>query len=289
MERGEEDEFGGDKMANIKPVNLDTGEVVTTTHGIFNIAQSEGYKKHKEREKYIIKNPGHRWVASYHDPIRNIIKDLSLIEAGAIVKLLPYLRFKGEGKLIKDSKPIKQADIQSIFKRGKKATREILERLQELGVIQVLKDGRNNVYVISANFHTMGEVSKGVGFTKLYREKTNDIVSDLDLNETGLLYKILPFFHYQTYYLCANPDEPNPEVIQHLNREQLAEAIGHDAMTTTRMVDKLRAKGVIMTTSSGNSTLYLVHPDVMFRKEAEDEYTTVVRRMFEEHMKKRRV
>ncbi|HHY2689986.1 TPA: hypothetical protein ACV5PF_003793 [Bacillus cereus] len=66
---------------------------------------------------------------------------LTLTEAGAIIKLLPFLRFKSEGKLIKNGKPLKQMDIQRIFKRGKVATTKILTRLEELSVIHVMKEG----------------------------------------------------------------------------------------------------------------------------------------------------
>ncbi|MGN4945201.1 hypothetical protein [Bacillus cereus group sp. MYBK104-2] len=51
------------------------------------------------------------------------------------------MRFKSDGKLIKDGNPLKQADIQCIFKREKVTTIIILDRLIELGVISIVKEG----------------------------------------------------------------------------------------------------------------------------------------------------
>jgi len=268
-------------------LNTQTGEITDLEgYTLQSPIQKEMIRKHYEKERAKLRMDGRWFIMCYHDPIRKIIRDLSLIEAGAVIKLLPFLRFKSEGKLLKNGKPLKQSDIQHILKRGKKATQAILDRLETLGVIEKERDGRNNVYYISLTFHSMGDVISDAKFTKLYQVKAKQIADELDLNEIGLLYKILPFFHFQTYYLCDNPDEEEPEIIRHLNREQLAALIGHDPQTVYENINKLRSKGVIMTTGSRNTTHYLVHPDVMFRKEIEDEYTRVVRRMFEEHRRK---
>ncbi|MFS1516087.1 hypothetical protein V1503_06125 [Bacillus sp. SCS-151] len=265
-------------ITNILVIDRSTGEEITANYVVTNRRQAAAYRRRKEAEQYEMTDVGKRWVASYHDPIRNIIKDLSLIEAGAIVKLLPFLRFKGEGKLA-----LKQTEIQRIFKRGKDATRDILDRLHSLSVISIQKEGRSNVFYISANFHTIGDVREGERFTKLYQVKTSEIVDGLDLSTTGLLYKALPFFHYSEYYLCANPNEENPEVIEHLNREQLAEAIGHDADTVTEAIKKLRSNRAILTTKSGRTIRYLIHPDLMFRQKVETDWTKSVRKMFAQH------
>ncbi len=280
-------------MSNVvqRTYNPETGEIGTFIPDGSGVTyrteeQRETARQHFERERMKLTYRGLNWVACYHEAILGIVRDLSLIEAGALIKLLPFLRFKSAGKLVADGKPLKQADIARILGRKKRQTIDILAQLEKLRVITCEKEGRSNVYYISVDFHSMGDVVEGASFTKLYQVKAREIAEELTLSEIGLLYKILPFFHYQTYYLCENPDEENPEVIRHLNREQLAEKIGHDPQTVTELVGKLRSKGVLMTTGSRNTTHYLVHPDVMFRKEYEDEYTRVVRRMFEEHRRK---
>lgn len=270
-------------------INVETGEV-----GRF-IPEGEGYevttqeqrdqrRKYYAQEKAKAQRLGMRWTACYHDAIRSITRDLTLTEAGALIRLLPFLRFKSDGMLIDNGKPLKQADIQRIICRGKRSTIDILTRLEALGVVTKEVSGRSNVYSISIEYHTFGNVRDGMKFTKLYQYHTNEITRDLDLNEIGLLYKILPYFHYRTFYLCANPDEPDEFAIEHLTREQLAELIGHEPETVSRLVAKLSGKGVILSTKALNSVNYIVHPDVMYRQESEEpEYTEVVRKMFAQH------
>lgn len=272
-------------------INPETGEIghfvpYDAGYEIVSAEQREQRRKWYAREKAAARRLEMRWVACYHDAIQAITKDLTLTEAGALIRLLPFLRFKSDGALVKDGKPLKQADIQRIFKRSKANTTAILKRLESLGVIKREAVGRSNEYYISVEFHTFGSVREGARFTKLYQFHANEITSDLDLNEIGLLYKILPYFHYKTFYLCANPDEPDEFAIQHLTREELAAAIGHDPDTVTTIVNRLQSKGVIMSTKAWRTTHYIVHPDVMYRQEGEDiEYTAAIRKMFERHRK----
>ncbi len=270
-------------MRNIQVVDTSTGEVVSEDYTLRHCNSDESYRLQREKEHYRLYEKGRHWVAGYHDPLRELIRNLSLTEAGAVIKLLPYLRFKSEGKLIKDGKPLKQAEIQRIFKRGKSATTTILTNLSDTGVISILKEGRSNVFYISTEFHSMGSVREGERFTKIYQVKAREITDDLDLHEAGLLYKILPFFHFSEYYLCTNPNEDNPKVIKHMNREDLADAVGHEPETVSRCVAKLQSKGAILTTRSGNSVRYLVHPDVLFRQSIETDWTRSVRKLFEQH------
>jgi len=278
-------------VSNVIPIgiNPETGEIgrfVPYGQGyeVTTPKQREARRKHVKRAQAVESRNGMRWVACYHDAIRDITQSMSLTEAGALIRLLPFLRFKGDGKLIENGKPLKQADIQRIIGRSKPVTIALLKRLEELSVITKETSGRSNVYAFNGDFHTYGIVNEGVKFTKLYQYHTNEITRDLDLNEIGLLYKILPYFHYQTFYLCANPDEDSEDNIDHLTRERLAELIGHEPETVSRLISKLQSKGVILSTKAMNSVNYIVHPDVMYRQETEDaEYAGMVRRLFKQH------
>ena len=271
---------------NLSVIDVDTGELVRDgSVSIRHASQDEGYRQAIEKDRYKLATSDKHWVASYHDPIEEVSSRLSLTETGAIIKLIPYMRFKTNGKLIKDGKPIKQADIQRVLKRGKTATRDILNKLESEGVISVLKEGRSNVFYISARFHDKGSVRDSDKFTKLYQVRTREITDELELHEAGILYKILPYFHYTEYYLVDNPDEEDVSKLRYIGRNELAKRIGMRRQDLTKAVNKLRSKGALMSTNSSNSTLYLVHPDVMFRQTTETEWTEVVRKMFANHAK----
>lgn len=274
------------KNHNLGVIDFETGELVTDgSVSLRHRSQDEGYQKHLEKERYQYATSDVHWVASYHDPIERISKELSLTETGAIIKLLPYMRFRAQGKLIKDGKPLKQADIQRIFKRGRTATRDILNELQAKGVISVQKEGRSNVFYISAEFHEKGNVRESERFTKLYQVRTREITDALALHEAGILYKILPYFHYSEYYLVDNPDESDLSKLRYIGRNELADRIGMREYDLTQAVRKLRSKGALMSTESGKSIRYLVHPDVMFRQSIETDWTDAVRKMFAAHRK----
>lgn len=272
-------------MSNLRVIDVSTGELQGAEYSIRHRNQDAAYRDIAEKERYLFATKERHWVASYHDPIEEISRELSLTETGAIIKLLPYMRFRTRGKLIKDGKPLRQSDIQRIFKRGKTATIDILRTLEEKDVISVLKEGRSNVYFISARFHEMGGVKESERFTKLYQVRTREITDELALHEAGILYKIIPYFHFDRYYLCANPNEPDREKLRYINRKELAEIAGLNEDDVTRTVSKLRRLGALMSTKSGNTVRYLVHPDVMFRQAIETEWTKAVREMFDAHRK----
>lgn len=268
-------------------VDTETGEIISDGSAyVRHASQDEGYRKKIEQDRFKGSPDQKHWIASYHEPINEISSDLSLTEAGAIIKLIPYIKFRSFGKLIKDDKPLKQAAIQRIFKRGKDATREILRNLEDKGVISVEKEGRSNVFFISAKFHEMGNVRNGDMFTKLYKVRTREITDGLELVEAGILYKILPYFHFSEYYLVDNPDEQDTDKLRYIGRDELADRIGMHRQDLSAAVRKLRNKGALMSTHSGRSVRYLVHPDIMFRQSMETDWTDAVRKLFEPHMKK---
>lgn len=271
--------------ADIRVIDVTTGVDHSEEYSLRKRSQDEGYIRTLEKERYRTETADRHWVASYHDPIEELSKRLSLTETGAIIKLIPYMRFKTNGKLIKDGKPLKQADIQRIFKRGKTATRDILAKLEAEGVISVLKEGRSNVFYISARFHEKGSVRESERFTKLYQVRTREITDDLALHEAGILYKILPYFHFSEYYLVDNPNEPDVDKLRYIGRNELADRIGMRRQDLTKAVNKLRDKGALMSTNSNQQTRYIVHPDVMFRQSVETDWTDAVRKMFDKHRK----
>lgn len=241
---------------------------------------AEAYKEHKRLETLKTLGRGKTWVACYHDPIKEIIQEMTLTEAGAVLKLLPYLHFKAEGKIAKDGNSLGAKEIGDLLNKGKTQTRAIIERLDALKVIVKQKEGRKNVYYISKMFHTMGEVLEGMRFTKLYQKRTKEILDQLKLNEAGLLYKMLPYFHYSEYCLCTNPDEEDATKLDLLTREELAVLIGHEPETVSRYINALINQNVILKMTASKSVNYYVHPDVMFRKQVEDERTEQIRELF---------
>jgi hypothetical protein len=232
---------------------------------------------------------GRNYVVAYNDAVSDIIRNLTLIEAGAMVKIMLQLRINGEGKLLKGSmvhpEPMNKADIARVLGRSKSNASSLVDRLVSLELLESKQDG----FYVNKRFHTMGErIANGV-FTKVYTVRAKEITDKLRLNEIGMLYKIIPFFHYSEYYLCVNPNA-DKSLIDYIGRETLADAIGHDVGTLSKIMSRLQSVGAILVTGTRKEVRYLVHPDLMFRQAEglETEWTNAVRKLFDDHAKKAR-
>jgi len=232
---------------------------------------------------------GRNYVVSYNDAVFDIIRDLTLTEAGAMVKIVLQLRIKGDGRLLKGSlvnaEPMNKSDIAKVLGRSKSNSNALVDRLILLGLLDNKSDG---IYV-NKRFHSMGDRIAGEVFTKVYTVRAKEITSKLRLNEIGMLYKIIPFFHYSEYYLCVNPNV-NKSLIEYIGRETLAESIGHDVATVSKIMSRLQSVGAILVTGTRKEVRYLVHPDLMFRQAEgyESQWTVAVRKLFDDHAKKSR-
>lgn len=229
---------------------------------------------------------GRSYFMSSNEDVASIIADLSFNEAGALIKLLLTLKMNNGGRLESgEGKPLKRADLARVLGRSRKAAGEVIDRLLAIGVL--LSDGE--YFVINERYHIMGRNTFNGPFTKMYTVRTRDLIADLKLNEIGLLYKIIPFFHYSEYYLCVDAD-CEASGIEYMGREGLAKAIGHAPDTVGRLMRKLQSAGAILITGTKNEVRYLVHPDLMFRQAegTETEWTIAVRKLFEDHAKKAR-
>jgi predicted transcriptional regulator len=232
---------------------------------------------------------GRNYVVSYNESVASVISDLSLTDAGAMVKIMLQLRINGDGKLLKGSiinaKPMNKTDIAKVLSRSKKNANMIIDRLESLELLIVKPDG---IYV-NKRFHSMGGRISNEEFTKLYTVRAKEITGNLRLNEIGMLYKIIPFFHYSEYYLCVNPNA-DKSLIEYIGRETLAESIGHDVSTVSKVISRLQSVGAILVTGTRNEVRYLVHPDLLFRQSEgyESEWTAAVRKLFDDHAKKMR-
>lgn len=232
---------------------------------------------------------GRNYVVSYNNAISEIIRDLSLTEAGAMIKILLQLRINGDGKLLKGSmvrpEPMNKTDIARVLGRSKSSTNALVDRLISLDLLDSRPDG----FYVNKRFHTMGERVANEVFTKMYTVRAKEIIENLRLNEIGMLYKIIPFFHYSEYYLCVNPNADKSQ-IEYIGRETLAQAIGHDVATVSKMMGRLQSVGAILVTGTRKEVRYLVHPDLLFRQAEgyESEWTHAVRKLFDDHAKKSR-
>lgn len=235
------------------------------------ISDIEEQRAHYRRLEAMKSGGNTGYVNCYHDPIKALSERLELHELGALLKLLPYMSREHGGELITRGKRMGIDDIAKVIGKSKRPTIRIVTSLTDSGVLIAEKDGKRHVYRVNPEYHSIGAVIGNNRFTKLYQTKTRLNIEKVSIQAAGLLYKTIPYFHFQRYYLCANPNESNPREICHLTQEDLAALIGEDPSTVSRRIQELIRAGFIMRMESYGNYVLIVNPDVMYRKKYRDE------------------
>ncbi|HET7615890.1 MAG TPA: hypothetical protein VFK27_02945 [Bacillales bacterium] len=246
------------------------------------LERNQLYKDQRFKRRF---HHGRNYVVSYVDQVRKIAGDITLGEAGALIRLLLHLRIKSEGVIMYEGRPARKSDIAKIFGVTRPTANKYIDKFTEVGVLEVAE----KQFVINRDYHAMGGRLKKQDFTKLYTVKAREIVGRLTLEEVGMLYHFLPYFHYTRYYLCDNPTS-DPDELEYIGPSRLGELLGiHRTLVSERM-KRLQKAGAILVTGTRNETRYLVHPDLMFRQPegTDTEWKRSVRSLFAAHDRKKK-
>ncbi|MEV5028518.1 hypothetical protein [Paenibacillus sp. LPE1-1-1.1] len=240
----------------------------------------EGYRRKAAIEAA---GDGRKYVVSYHGPVRKLNDILNLNEIGAIMKLIPYMRFECNGELRYGTKRMGIEEIARAIGKAHRWTVTLVGGLVCVGVLVTEKDGKRNVYNVSAEYHTIGQAIKGTTFTRVYQTKTRTDIAKVSIQAAGLLYKMIPYIHYEYMYLCCNPNVRRREDIRHLSQTRFAKEVGVDDITALRCMHELMSAGFVMRAEAFGARIIRMNPDVMYRKKPRfehDEYTEFVREEF---------
>lgn len=281
-----------DNGKRLRVINIETGEIEHETNYVITEEQLEerreretrGRAVHQARKEYYEKD-SRKFVINLMEPIREVMRELTLTQAGVMMKLLPYTQ--KDGKLKSNGVPLTIKEIAKIIKRAEKATRTSLNELESIGLIK--SEGRPKTFSVNASYHLANTIQdrKNAKFVKLYKSKAKELLEGLSLVESGLVYKMIPFFHYETFILCANPNEPSPQLYEELSQTDLAELIRYDVEELRKLINRLRTKGVILQTESSYIKSHYVHPDLFYRMDRETDHARQLRAMFEHNEARR--
>lgn len=227
--------------------------------------------RESKRRKELAKGPVRYYVNCYHDSALLLSETLSIVELGALMKLVPYLRMNSGGKLYHEGKRMNATNIAKAIGKGKRASDTIVASLVDHGVLFTERDGRYVVYGINERFHSIGKHVRDTYYTKVYQVKTRTDIANLSIQAAGLLYKIIPYFNYEWCCLCDNPQETDKTKLRYMSHIQLAKLLGVDRKFIDRYTKELRKYGFIATHIVYDAELYVINPDIMYRKR--DEYT----------------
>lgn len=241
----------------------------------------EEIQEKKRLKAYIEREPTKHYVNCYHGPIAALNEILDVNEIGAIMKLIPYVRMNADGKLYYESNRMTVELMAKAIERSVRHTKTLVAKLFKEGVLTREKVGRSYVYSVDGRYHSMGYVVEGAQFTKVYQMKTRTDIRNISIQSAGVLYKMLPFFNYEHFVLCTNPNEADEDNIYPLSHREFARMVGVNRSVIDAGVKELIRYGFLSKFTSSNGELYIVNPDVATRRKSSiDESTEKVRSFF---------
>lgn len=226
----------------------------------------------KRRKELRESGPTRYYVNCYHDTAKLLSETLKVTELGVLMKLIPYLKMNSGGQLVHNGSRMTSSAIAKAIGKGKRTTDELLADLVSHGVLFTERDGRFVVYGINEFYHSIGKHVRKTYYTKVYQVKTRTDIANLTIQAAGLLYKMIPYFNYEYCCLCDNPEETDKTKLRYMSHIQLAQLIGVDRKFIDRYMKELRKYGFVATFLLHESELYVINPDIMYRKR--DEYTS---------------
>lgn len=250
--------------------------------------QLEAYKRKLEREARNAKRRKQRFVVCYHRTIKKLIKEVPIECLGVLANLLPYVKYNDEGRLYYEGEPINNKIIAKLIGKSVDRTKKLTAQLVKAGVLLTEKKGRSRVYKLSPEYHVMGEINKNLSFTKFYREAAKSKLKMLTIQQAGLLYAMIPYFHYSTFKLAFNPDEPDPDKVVAMTHKELAEEFNISTDSLTRWMKALMDLSIVLKISDGRVVHYKIHPDIMYRQEEDTDYAEMVRKDFRDFEESRK-
>lgn len=224
-----------------------------------------------KKRRELATGPRRAYVNCYHDTNKALSDLLAIHELGATMKLIPYIKFNSGGQLYYDGERMTATHIAKVIGKSKRPTDTIIQTLVSNGILFAERNGRFVVYGINEEYHAIGSNVRPTYFTKVYQVKTRTDIANLSIQAAGLLYKMIPFFNYEWCCLCENPEETDIEKIRYLSHIQIAKLLGVDRKFIDRYTKELRKFGFMATHIVCEAELYIINPDVMYRKR--DEYT----------------
>jgi hypothetical protein len=249
-------------------IDQGTGEILKVidwdTHYIRAKTQDEAYK----RKQFAMKDNRHFSFADMQH-IKEVISNISTVHCGYLLILQCFMEYR-TGKLTLKRKEMPKAvgTSESTFIR-------FWNEVRSHGIV-IEKKGE---YYVNPRFHFRSE-AKSDRVIKLFTTTLKQLRNDLKPAELGFLYKLLPYVHFETNMICADPFTA-PEDIQFLNKSQIAELVEMEEKKTSKMLDKLRKSGVIAETIRGEDKrvrLFTLNPYVFYRRKGQPDDT--LRNMF---------
>jgi len=206
--------------------------------------------------------------------MREITESLSNKTCGYILLLQPHIAFKS-GLLVSqgnDPKPLKVNDIARIWNVTRRTAITVLAEL-ELRSIVFECDGK---YTMNERYHFRKKAGGEVdALIKTYFTPLREFT--LSAADLGFVYKVLPYVHYDTNMVCAEPFA-EPHDIRFLNQREIADLVGMDEKKVIATLKRLSGADILrgyIEVSNRKDILTILNPHVFYRKKGKPDDTVM--------------
>jgi len=188
---------------------------------------------------------------------------------GHLLYLQTFINY--DGQLVKaDNSTMTKRDIQTVLCLQKTAFYEFFNAMLANGII--FEEGDH--YRINPAYHFRGSTDN-TRVIKSFSAKVRALYSARNAKHLGFIYKLLPFVHFDTNTVCANPFERNVEQVVQLSKKDIADLTGVSEKTVYSYLRKMKLgdEFVFAEIRRGQTKYYKLNPFIFYRKDGEPDAT----------------
>lgn len=252
----------------LRVIDTETGEDLSHDYTLRHRNQDESY-----RQKEYAGGRKYNFTASNMETLHEVYGVLTTAQCGYLMLLQCYVNYDGGTLVNPDGSLMNTSQMRKLLQleRKKSTFYDFMHACVESDIIR--ETGRT--YSVNPRYHFRGAFNNQI-VVKTYTTKLKEVYREVQASDIGLIYRMLPYVHYKTNALCANPFEHDPLKIRWFNRKELAEALGVDPATLGRRLSKMTFGGeFVIARIKFNSTVekYTFNPSVVYRREGKPDDT----------------
>lgn len=233
------------------------------THVVRSKAQIEGYKRKLERDG----GRGNMFSFADMENIRYITSNVPDRFCGYLLYLQSYLNY--DGVISNTNKtPMKRGDMMTALGVKRTTFSEFMKCMERHSIIYEEVRNGATVYTIDPAYHWRG-TTKNQRVIKVFSTALRELYRDVGAADLGFVYKLLPFVHFETNFICGNPYESDPNNIAKLGMDDIARLTGLTSMSVYNKMRKLKLDEhyVFAQVSRGDTAYYMINPFIFYRRD----------------------
>ncbi|WP_269409619.1 hypothetical protein [Lentibacillus daqui] len=237
----------GNKVASLtseEPIGIITPR--SDTYGVDEAGRAYVYEsiESKERKRLYAsyKRDKRHFTFTHMQRVLEITESLTNKQCGYVLMLQPYIQYETNVLVTagRNPKPLDINAIAKIFGIQRRYAKQAIQTLTDASVI--MENG--DQYLMNERYHFR---KKAGGKADMLVKTFHTAVKGLKLSpsELGIIYKLIPFIHYNSNLLCSNPHEKDDNNVNVLSKSQIASLLGISRQKFDQVIKELTLQGVV--------------------------------------------